>query len=151
MRCPAAIPAIGLGAGICAGIFLSPPIHGDIALLFLLLAMASFAMRREHWTVALVTAGFASAGVVIGRDADVAARHAEVRELFDRHVEGGDTQLFANISGVLRSDAAIGPSGVSLDVFIDRVEVNGAVHPTAGGALVGVGGQSTTEQVLQWR
>src|SRR4051812_39137206 len=111
MRCPAAIPAIGLGAGICAGIFLSPPIYGDVPLLFLLLAIAGFAMCRERWTTAFIAAGFASAGVVIGRDADVAARHAELREVFDRHVENGDTQLFANISGVLRSDAAIGPSG----------------------------------------
>ena len=151
MRCPAAIPAICIGAGICAGIFRSPPFHAAVPLLFLLAAVASFSIHLERLTTVLIAAGFASVGLIIGCDADVRTRRAPLRILFDEHVRSGEPQLFAKISGVLRTDVSIGPSGATLNLFIDRVELNGVAYSTAGGVLIGVGGQLTAGQVRQWR
>jgi competence protein ComEC len=151
VRCPAAIPAIALGAGITAGIFFSPPFHFIFPLLILLAAIAVFATRRERSTVALIACGFVSAGLVLGRDADSALRNAPLRAVFDRHVSRGELQLFTNVSGRLRTDASKGPSGVTLNVFVDRIELNGSLHPTSGGALVGVGGELAGNRILHWR
>ena len=105
------------------------------------------------WTVALICGGFVSAGVVLGRDADSASRHAPLRAVFDRHVAPGELQLFTNVEGRLRTDASKGPSGVTLNVFIDRIELNGSMVSMAGGsgALIGVGGELTSDRILQWR
>ena len=62
-----------------------------------------------------------------GPDADSAARHTPLRAVFDRHVAPGALQLFANVEGRLRTDALKGPSGVTLDVLIDRIELNGSM------------------------
>jgi len=88
---------------------------------------------------------------MLGRDADSASRHAPLRAVFDRHVATGELQLFTNIEGRLRTDASKGPSGVTLSIFIDRIELNGSMHPTAGGALIGVGGELAGDRILQWR
>ena len=151
MRCPAAIPAIALCAGITAGIFFSPPIHPIVPPLVLLTAIAVFAAQRERWTVALITCGFVVVGLVLGRDANSASRNAPLRAVFDRHLAPGELQLFTDVSGVLRTDASKGPSGVTLDVLIDRIELNGSIHPTSGGMLIGVGGALASNRILQWR
>jgi competence protein ComEC len=151
MRCPAAIPASALCAGITAGIFISPPLHPAVPFLFLLTAIAVFAMRRDAVTVALIVCGFASAGVVLGREADTAARHAPLRDVFNWHIEPNQFQLFAKVEGELRADATKGPSGVTLNVFIDRVELDGTLRATAGGALIGVGGGLESDRILHWR
>ena len=49
------------------------------------------------------------------------------------------------------SDALSGPSGVTLDVLVDRIELNGFAHPTGGGVLIGVAGQPEGDRILQWR
>ena len=91
------------------------------------------------------------AGSVLGRDADLASRNTPLRAVFDRQVAGGELQLFRNVSGVLRTDASKGPSGVALNVLIDRIELNGSMHRTSGGALIGVGGELASDRILQWR
>jgi competence protein ComEC len=151
VRCPAAIPAIALGAGIAVGIFFSPVIHHIAPLLAFLAAIAVFAAGRERWTVAFITTGFVLAGVVLGHDADSASRHSSLRAAFDRHAPPGPLPLFTDVSGVLRTDAAKGPSGVALDVAIDRIEPNGSDHRTSGAALIGVGGELASDRIQQWR
>jgi competence protein ComEC len=151
VRYPAAIPAITLCAGITAGIFFSPPIHPAIPLLFLLAAIAVFATRRERSTVALIACGFASSGLLLGHEVNVASRNAPLRADFDRHVAPGELQLFTDVSGLLRTDASKGPSGVTLNVLIDRIELNGSIRTTSGGALIGVGGELASDRILQWR
>jgi competence protein ComEC len=151
VRCPAAIPAIALCAAITAGIFICPSVSPAVPFLFLLTAIAAFAARRDRWTVALICGGFISAGLVLGRDADSASRHAPLRAVFDRHVAPGALQLFANVEGRLLTDASKGPSGVTLNIFIDRIELNGSMVSVTGGALIGVGGEPTSDRILQWR
>jgi competence protein ComEC len=133
-------------------VFISPPVSPAVPFLFLLAAIAVFAsVARDRATVALIACGFMAAGVVLGRDADSAARHAPLRAVFDRHVAPGQLQLFANVEGRLRADAVRGPSGVTLEVVIDRIELNGAMQSTAGGTLIGVGGELASDRILQWR
>jgi competence protein ComEC len=99
----------------------------------------------------LIGCGFVSAGTVLGGDADSASRHQALRAIFDRHVPPGEFHLFTTVEGRLRTDASKGPSGVTLDVLIDRIELNGSMHETSGGALVSVGGELTSDRMLQWR
>ena len=117
----------------------------------MLTAVAALAAGRERWTAALITCGFVLAGVVLGHDADSASRHAPLRAEFDRYTAPGALQLFTNVSGLLRTDASQGPSGVTLDVLIDRIELNGSIHPTSGGVMIGVGGELAGDRILQWR
>ena len=151
MRCPAAIPAIALGAGIPAGIFLSPPVSPYVLLGVCLCAVASFWFERDRATAIFLSAGFLLSGVILGRDADFAARNQPLRAVFEQNVSPGQHQLFADIEGRLRTDALNGPAGVTLDVLIDRVGLDGPMAPTAGGASIGVGGQLGTDRILQWR
>ena len=151
MRCPAAIPAIALGAGISAGIYFSLPVSSDILLGVFLLALAAFRVGFERTTTLLLCVGFLLAGGALGRDADFAARNQPLRADFDRHAVPGQVQLFADIEGRLRADALKGPSGVTLDVLIDRIAFDGSTAITMGGASIGVGGELGTDRILQWR
>ncbi|HUP39198.1 MAG TPA: DNA internalization-related competence protein ComEC/Rec2 [Vicinamibacterales bacterium] len=99
----------------------------------------------------MIACGFISAGLVLGRDADSASRRAPLREVFDWHITRDQFQLFANVEGRLRTDATKGPSGVTLSIAVDRIDVNGTPYATAGGALIGVGGELASDQILQWR
>ncbi len=151
MRYPAAIPAIGLGAGISAGIFLSISLYPEVLACVWLAALTAFLARREHAIIATLAFGFFAAGASLGRSADSASRTQPLRAVFDHHVRAGDHQIFGILHVRLRSDAANGPSGVTLNVFVDRLDLDGSSYETAGGALISVGGDVTAEQILQWR
>ena len=55
------------------------------------------------------------------------------------------------LEGRLRADALKGPSGVTLDVLVDRIELDGFAARHDGGALIGVGGELAGDRILQWR
>ena len=151
MRCPAALAGIPLAAGVSAGIFLSISCHVAVPIALWVAAIGAFVARRDVATIALLACGFFTAGMALGRSADSASRQPPLRVLFDRHLDPGGHQIFAIVYGRLRSDAARGPASVTLDVFVDRVELNGSTFETAGGALIGVGGEVENAEVLQWR
>ena len=151
MRSPAAIPAIALGAGVAAGIFSFPPVSADVLVCVLLSAVVSFWLGRERTTTILILAGFLAAGVVLGHEADSTARNQPLRSLFERHVSPQHLQLFANVEGRLRSDAVKGPAGVTLDVIVERVALDGTPLSVSGGATIGVGGEPGTDRILQLR
>jgi len=151
VRCSAAIPAIALYAGITAGIYFSPPLHTCLLLGVFVCAVASYCAHRGRATAVFIFSGFVVAGATLGRDADSASRHQELRADFDRRVTPPQHQLFATIEGQLRTDALNGPSGVTLDVLVDRIELDGFAHSTHGGALISVAGQPQGDRILQWR
>jgi competence protein ComEC len=151
VRCPAAIPAIALGAGIAVGIAFSPPHHGLVLPGAFVLAVLSFWSARERTTTFLISCGFVVAGMDMGRDANSASRNQPLRAVFDRHLPPGQPSLFVPVEGRLRTDALMGPSGVTLDLSVDRIELNGSRTPASGGALIGVGGQPDSDRILQWR
>jgi competence protein ComEC len=151
MRCPSAIPAIALGAGISAGIFFPVGFHNAVLLWLWAAACAAFAARRDVATTAIIAFSFFIAGVSLGRSADSASRNQPLRAVFDQHRRPSEHQMFGEVEGRLRSDAVKGPSGVTLSVVIDHIELNGSRRETIGGALIGVGGEPSNDQLLQWR
>jgi competence protein ComEC len=152
VRCPAAIPAIALAAGIAAGIFV--PLHPDPWLLvasWLAAACATF-LHRDRLAILLLAAGFSIGGALLGAQAQTAALETSLGEFFDQHVATPrQFQLLAVVEGRLRADAAPGPSGVSLSVDVDRIEVDGVSRSISGGIIVGVAGQLAGSQIPQWR
>ena len=151
MRCPAAIPAIALCAGISAGILISASVPSALLVCLWLAAAGAFLARSDRATVAIIVVGFFAAGIGLGRHADSASRNPPIRAFFDRHLKPGEHQIFGKIEGRLRTDATTGASGVTLDVLIDRIELDGRAYTASGGALIGVGGELTGDQILRWR
>jgi competence protein ComEC len=151
VRCPAAIPAIALGAGIAVGIFDGPEVPPFLAGVACTAAAIGWLCRRDRLTCAALILGFLVVGALLGDRADKTARSTSLEALFDRCVRPGEHQLVATVEGLLRTDASKGPSGVTLDLLITRVEVEGATQTVWGGALIGVGGALGTDQIPQWR
>ena len=151
MRCPAAIPAIALGTGISAGIFFPLPANSFLLISVFPCAAVSFWFGRDRATTVIIFCGFLATGVALGRDANSASRNTPLRAVFDQHVAPEESQLFRSVEGRLRTDASKGPSGVTLNVLLERIEVDGSFQPTHGGALIGVSGELTSDQILQWR
>lgn len=151
MRHPAALPAIALCAGITAGIFLSVSIPPALLVCAWLGAAGAFVSCPHRAATIIVTAGFAMCGVALGRAADSSSRQTPAIALIEPHVARGEHQLFGRVEGRLRSDVVRGASGVTLDVVVERIHVNGVPHPAVGGALIGVGGDIEAGQILHWR
>ncbi len=151
MRYPAAIPAIALSAGISAGILISVSVPSALLVCLWLAAAGAFLARADRATIAIIVVGFFAAGIGLGRYADSASRSSSIRAFFDRHLEPGEHQIFGRVEGRLRTDAATGASGVTLDVLIDRIDLDGRAYTTSGGALIGVGGDLAGDQILRWR
>ena len=153
MLCPAAIPSLSLAAGIAAGIFLGiPPAAGLLMLAFCWGAAAvALGGGRDRLFLVAIIVGFADAGALLGAQANGAALRTPLAALFDQHVPPHEYQLFANLEGRLRSDAAAGPNGITLSLDVHRIEVDGRWHVTSGGALVGVGGELESDRAGDWR
>jgi competence protein ComEC len=151
MRYPAALPAIALGAGVTAGIFLHIPVHFSALVLLWLAALGAFLARRRELATACLALGFLACGTFFGTRADALARATPLSTLFNRHIAPGEHQLFGVVSGRLRADAAKGPSGVTLTIDIDSLELHGVRYLTRGGALIGVGGELGSDQISRWR
>ena len=151
MYWPAAIPAIGLGAGITAGIFFLHSLPSSVLIAVFLCAVGAFWFRSGRAVTALISAGFVLCGAVLGHDADSAARNQSLRAVFDDLVLPAQPQLFGVVEGRLRTDALKGPSGVTLDMAVESFEHDGVREPARGGALIGVGGGPSDDRILQWR
>src|SRR5262249_4394760 len=70
---------------------------------------------------------------------------------FDCFAPDQASQLFATIEGRLRFDATIGPNGPSLNVDVDRLELQGRRWIAAGGVVIGVGGEPDLPAIDGWR
>ena len=155
VHCPAALPAITLCAGLAAGIFIAPDAFSAACSFGPSVALAAaavcFCTGRERACTAFIGCGFVLAGVALGRSADLAARNTPLAAFFHRNVAPGHYQIAGHVRGRLVSDAIVGPSGVSLDVAVADVEVDGSRHDASGGVVIGVGGALASEQISQWR
>lgn len=151
VRHPAALPAIGLAAGISAGLLFRIAVPFSALAFIWLAALSAIMVQRGVAGIALLLAGFVAAGATLGARADTNSRNSVLAAVFEREVEAGQYQVFGIVTGRLRTDAAKGPTGVSLAVDVESLSIDGLEHPAAGGALVGVGGELTSDQILQWR
>jgi competence protein ComEC len=151
MRYPAALPAIALGLGISAGIWLHVPLHPIFLATIWSAAFAAFLRHRETEATVCLTGGFLACGAFLGARADVLACTAPLRTLFEDHAANSGHQLFGHVTGRLRADAMRGPTGVTLKVEVESVQLERTVYQTSGGALVSISGALGTGQILEWR
>jgi competence protein ComEC len=130
-------------------------------------ASAVVAFRRERACVACVAVGFFCGGAALSSSAWNAARASPLRKAFDiaadveraraadeRRLTPLDPSAFAVVDGILRSDASLSPSGVSLSVDVTRLAplaLPGIAYDVSGGVLVGVGGSLVADRVDNWR
>ena len=128
--------------------------------------VAAFALRRPRAFVAASCLTFTATAWLIAGEANRAALHSPLRELFDRlAVEeesgpggqpGGATRIPAPtlvtvIDGRLRQDANLLGSGVGLSVSAERVRLEDRWRDAAGGVLVSVGGALARDRIDGWR
>jgi competence protein ComEC len=151
VRYPAGLPAIGLAAGIAVAIFLHLSLHPAVLVFLSSAAAVGFCLRRDRLTCGLLALGFFTAGIILGRQSDVQARATPLGKLFAAHVDADRYQLSGEVTGMLKADALNGPAGVTLNVRVETVKVDGITYEAAGGALVGVGGAPREDQIAQWR
>jgi competence protein ComEC len=166
----AAVPGIALLVG-CAFGLIAPALPHSIGYALMLGAVASAAAAwrtgRALWLVAFVMTGFAAGGALLASDAWQRAHQSTLRAAFDQiaraeRVEAEasgrvlplDPSAFVLVEGRLRADASPGPSGVSLNLSVDRIQplaVVGRPRDVGGGLLVTVGGGMAATHAGAWR
>src|SRR5262249_48599147 len=146
-----------------------PDIPRSIPLVMIVAACATAVVvrRRDGALIACVVVGFAAGGQALAADAWNTARSSTLRTAFDdaaaieranaeaeHRIVPEEASVFAVIEGVLRADAAVARSGVSLSIDVRRVAplaTPGSVIDVSGGVLVGVAGSLTADRIGQWR
>src|ERR1019366_825914 len=133
----AAIPAVGLLAGAAFGLLL-PDIPHVIFYLALIpsgaLSVWAWRTARPRLLGAAIVAGFFAGGALLAADAWQRAWRPSLRVAFEQLARAAradaaaekrrlpeDDEAFAVVEGVLRSDASLSASGVSLSVDVDAL------------------------------
>jgi competence protein ComEC len=163
VRSVAAIPAVGLLAGSAFGLLVSDvPQPIGFALLVACALGALWAWRRARPVLlaGVVALAFFDGGVVLAQDAWRDAWRPTLRAAFKElaRAERGraasehrfmpeEDEAFARLEGVLRVDAAVTASGVSLSLDVD--DFNG--RPVTGGVVATVVGSLGPERADAWR
>jgi competence protein ComEC len=130
-------------------------------------AAAAWRTGRARWLIAFVLTGFAAGGALLASDAWHRAHQSTLHAAFvqiaraeraDAEAGGrvlpADPSAFALVEGKLRADASPGPSGVSLNLSVDRIQplaVAGPFRDVGGGLLVTVGGGLAAARSGEWR
>jgi competence protein ComEC len=172
VRFVAAIPATGLLAGSAIGLVAPEiPFTVGIALLIAFAAAAIYATRVSRAVVlaAAVAGAFFVGGMMLSSAAWRDAWRPSLRVVFDdlarreraqAEAEGRrlpeDDEAGAIVTGVLRSDAALTPTGASLSLAVDsvrRADLAGPPigTPVSGGVQLTVVGSLAAEHVDDWR
>lgn len=174
MRNIAAIPAVCILGGAACGLVLPEP---PIFLAYLLLstsvagAMSGWGLRRPFLVSGAVALGFFTGGLLLSSVEWRRAWRPPLRVAFEELARAAraeaaregrrmpeDDEAFAVVEGTLRSDASLGPSGVSLSLEVDtvagqtsRVGQIGWVGRAEGGIVVTVVGALATDRIGEWR
>ena len=179
MRAIAAIPAAGLLAGAAAGLVLPDLPRSALYILLiaapLVAAWACWTLRPRLLTMCVVVVFFAG-GALLSIDAWRSAWRPSLRVAFEelaktQRAEAAaagprlpeEDEAFAVIEGVLRADAALGESGVTLSLDVDRCvscsarlsaarpAERSAGRAVSGGVIVNVAGSLAPGQMDAWR
>ncbi|MEP7308197.1 MAG: ComEC/Rec2 family competence protein [Acidobacteriota bacterium] len=172
----AAVPAIGLIAGSALGYLLPDlPFRIAVVLLIAVLVAGVWAWRAASsvgLAIAVGTGFFIGAALLSAaawRDAwrpplriafeDLARRERRLAAQEGRRLPEDD-EAFAVVMGTLGTDAAVTPTGVSLNVTVDAIQSYGArgtnqsfaaTTPVSGGVQATVAGAIGPERAGQWR
>jgi competence protein ComEC len=145
MTAPALVAAIPLVLGVLFGALANPIAWHAAVATVVSTALTAFAVRRGLGVVfvAAAAAGFWCGGACLGATAQRDATEPSILSWHARHAGVGPVR----IGGVLRADAAIGPSTVSL--VVDVHDVNG--DAAAGGVRLSVLGALAPAAAVEWR
>ena len=145
MTAPALLVAIPLVLGVLAGAELTPSSKVCASALGLtwLTSAAALHRGRSRTFLAAAIAGFTAAGAAIGARAIERARHPSLLDWFLQLPRDGPVR----VTGVLREDARVGGSGVTLVLAVDAA--NGAA--VNGGLRVNVAGAAAPGAAGEWR
>ena len=176
MRTVAAVPATGLIAGSALG-YLLPELPSRIGVVLLLVVLVAGVWAwRAASTLGIAIAvgsGFFVGAAMLSAAAWHDAWRTSLRIAFEELArrerqlaasEGRrlpeDDEAFAVVVGKLETDAAVTPTGVSLNVMVDAIESNlvratnqslVATTPVSGGVQATVAGAIGPERAGQWR
>jgi competence protein ComEC len=170
VRVAAAIPGIAILVGCAVGL-IAPELPHSIGYTLMLGAVVGAAVawrtQRARWLIALVVTGFGAGGALLASDAWHRAHRSTLRGAFDEIAQAErvdatangrvlpeDPSAFVLVEGRLKSDASLGPSGVSLTLAADRIQPLAVVAPgrdVEGGVLVSIGGSIAAAQLGEWR
>ena len=168
MRAAAAIPAIGLLAGSAFGLLASEVPRAIASALMLVCAAAALWAWRTQRSRALVVAvgvAFFAGGALLAAEAWRRAWRPTLRVAFEElaridraqaaaehRLMPDDDEAFATIEGVLRTDAAVTASGVSLSLEVESVRGGDVVpHAVSGGVEATVTGAIAADRIDAWR
>ncbi len=148
--------ALGLTAGIHTDIALAPLVTNLFAAC---LGGAWFARHLELKALShVMLAGAIMSGAALhGVHAVDRAEHSSLRRWFDERIGGWsvDRSSFhddpVRVRGRLTRDAALTPSGASMQIAVSQVSMGGAWESVEGGLSVSVGGALASDVVKEWR
>ena len=159
VRVPASLIAIPLFAGCFAGVLLTDTAGPLLALCaaaaaaMSLVATTGFFLEDSAKGVAVaVAAGCCLSGLSLALVATSSAYRPDLLAWFD-DVDRDIRESPVQIEGVLREDASLSATGISLVVDIVAVVGNGNFqrHSTAGGVRLTVGGAAASDRLSAWR
>src|SRR5436190_14865464 len=144
---------MALAAGIGLGIFFpTEPVRTRCLLAIAwVAAFVAYRLYRERCFLFAIVLGFATAGELLGAQANMAALNAPIGILFDHRLPSAEYEMFATIDGTLRMDATRGANGITLRLDVDHVKFERERTSTTGGVIIGVGGELTAAPVEEWR
>src|SRR5262245_56646393 len=161
MRVVGLLPALAIISGAVCAPALGARAAPLVWLLPVLLPSIVIAWHRNatRVTVALVTLGFWTCGVVLTSRATEQALRPPLRQVLDTQIgrfdmstlgpEGRHDPILAR--GVLTEDAVLRDDYVSLRLQVTALRLGGVWQPADGGVAVSVGGAAPIDRVLAWR
>ena len=153
-------PAVALIAGALAGLLdFSPALPVWSSAVAAAAAVVAWQRRRSALAVALVVAGFASAGVVLAADARREAVDPPLRRVLDRAMGGFRLGTLGPepdhepipVRGRLLEDAALRDGFVSLRLDVTALRLEAEWVPASGGVTLSVGGEVAVARAVEWR
>ena len=153
MRQPAAFPAITFLCGVALGWRAPELAVWPVAAAGLLAwagCLAGLAWPPRRWFIVSAAAGFASAGVLLGADATLAATRTPLAVWHEQRAGGPAAAEAVLVTGRLVRDALPADYGARLLVAVERVRAGGRELPLAGGVQVAVGGRFVAGRLERW-
>jgi competence protein ComEC len=156
MRAPAALIAIPLIAGSACGVFIGDSLPSDIpftsaaaALITLIAAAAAYFDDSPDQCTVGVIVGTLVVGLSLGTSASTRAYRPHVLEWYSSATRSEREAVV--LEGILRDDAALVPTGVSLSIDVVAIGSHRRSHRSLGGVRLAVAGTLAAQRLHEWR